>query len=262
MCLGIYHSTINIDNSTSLHHQYSSNIHSPTRESTNTSGKGKGWGYRISMASPETVLYSPRSLPFAPDPDDRPMKLKFSNCLDGKRVCTVIMRTSNGKFMNSKRHERTCHHFLPASHPSVCSFNPAFTIRPLMPAPRSSPKMIKRKRVTTSWSLGESRSAVIGPGVVPRTSHRCVKCVEIEDGWNKTHGSSEPLRLLPSQSQYLDRYHRAMRPHRWPGFGLYTTVLCTLDRVSRAFRQGLGGGLSSSGQSRCLHHEHRSEHSA
>lgn len=102
----------------------------------------------------ETAKYS-SCLPSAGDPTVlREPSLMFSSC-GGTQFCIekwlVLQRLHPG-------HEsHTCHHFRPSFQGAFKSM-PAFTIRPLIPAPNRRPKTVSKNRVTTSWSRGESRS--------------------------------------------------------------------------------------------------------
>jgi hypothetical protein len=63
--------------------------------------------------------------------------------------------------MYIQRYGRLTSHHLPwflrfGSSP----MRPALNIRFLIPAPRRRPKTVRRNKVTTSWSLGESRSRI------------------------------------------------------------------------------------------------------
>jgi hypothetical protein len=51
----------------------------------------------------------------------------------------------------------TCHHLRPVFQGKLVS-KPALTILPLIPAPSKRPNTVRRNKVTTSWSRGESRS--------------------------------------------------------------------------------------------------------
>ena len=65
--------------------------------------------------------------------------------------------------------QRTSHHLLLVFHGKLVS-NPAFSMRPLIPAPRRRPKTVRRKSVTTSWSRGESRSEMAGSHIQQTSS--------------------------------------------------------------------------------------------
>lgn len=54
--------------------------------------------------------------------------------------------------------EHTSHHRLPTNHDDILGSMPALSMRFLIPELSSKPKTVRRNRVTTSWSLGESRS--------------------------------------------------------------------------------------------------------
>ena len=56
----------------------------------------------------------------------------------------------------------TCHHLRPVCQGKLVS-KPALTILPLIPAPSKRPNTVRRNKVTTSWSRGESRSGACKP---------------------------------------------------------------------------------------------------
>jgi hypothetical protein len=68
-----------------------------------------------------------------------------------------IEKTRYGDRCREKRSALTCHHLRPVCQGKLVS-KPALTILPLIPAPSKRPNTVRRNRVTTSWSRGESRS--------------------------------------------------------------------------------------------------------
>jgi len=70
------------------------------------------------------------------------------------------MDDAHSQCENKRENEngQTSHHRLPGDHDKL-GLIPALSMRFLIPAVSSKPRTVKRNKVTTSWSLGESRSA-------------------------------------------------------------------------------------------------------
>ena len=102
--------------------------------------------------------------------------------------------------------------------------SPALDIRFFIPAPRSRPKTVRRNKVTTSWSRGESRSRIDWGSEIPGIR-------------NEPYGNILLQRLLLFLSQCRDLCFPETRQRRWGGFDSSTTVLCMIDRVAKGYQE-------------------------
>ena len=116
---------------------------------------------------------------------------------------------------------------------------PAFSMRFLIPALSNKPKTVKRNRVTTSWSLGESRSK-------SDMSNRH-KRQNIEADGNISLRHHPPF---PSPCQ--DPCHREKPRHRWRAAGPDTIVWYRRDMVWMGCLEHPFAKWNSSIGSRCL----------
>lgn len=105
----------------------------------------------------------------------------------------------------------TSHHLLPLCQGNSAAI-PAFAIRVLMPATSSRPKTVRRNRVTTSWSRGESRSVFMFSVVWTSTQLLCA------------HGNIVPLHHPLYRWRCLGWCPLSTPPRRWVGFGSDTIV--------------------------------------
>lgn len=133
---------------------------------------------------------------------------------------------------------RTSHHRLPDVHDKL-GFIPALSMRFLIPAVSSKPRTVKRNRVTTSWSLGESRSA--------RSLSSCHNCQTIE-----THGNTLLRRHLLSPWPCLGLCRRGSPQRRSGGSGSSTTAWCTTDMAWMDYLACASEGSCSWIRNRCL----------
>lgn len=117
---------------------------------------------------------------------------------------------------------------------------PALSMRFLIPAVSSKPRTVKRNKVTTSWSLGESRSA--------RSLSSCHKKRQNVEA----HGNTSLLRHLPFPSLYLGLCLRGSPRRRSGGSDSSTTAWCTTDTASRDYRACASEGSCSLNRNRCL----------
>lgn len=137
-------------------------------------------------------------------------------CQDGPIVevpvpVAMILKAVEPRLYREKT-SLTCHHLRPAFQGRLVS-KPALSILPLIPAPSNRPKTVRRNRVTTNWSRGESRSAA-------------TKVDKPEYPWRVqvTYGSNAPLHRLPSRWLYRGLYRREKHRRRWVGFDSDTTA--------------------------------------
>jgi len=80
----------------------------------------------------------------------------YSPALSAEFGCPpLVRRWARPSSSSCLRGTQAAHHDLPKFQETLVS-NPAFNIRPLIPAASSRPNTVSKKRVTTSWSLGES----------------------------------------------------------------------------------------------------------
>jgi hypothetical protein len=133
---------------------------------------------------------------------------------------------------------------------------PALTILPLIPAPSKRPNTVRRNKVTTSWSRGESRSGDM------HANHQfscSLNRVALMVG--PTYGSSAPLHLPLFQWPYPGPCHPERPLRRFADSGSDTTASCMRGMAWKGCPGCPGGGWWNFFQSIYLSHsnEHKTQ---